>query len=379
MAKFNEKIVGVDRHGFLVLPDDDNYSPSSLEAAAQIYQQTTSWVVCKNKKIGYIVWEEGRAVRHKEYDKTNLSLRLHRFLYEHDSYYEALSDEHIVELSNDVDWRLRRVSAKETSSKEILEKLAKDPVAKVRIAVLENPKTPRGLVHSFETDEDADVRESLISSDHITVDILDRMAVDANEDIRASVAMAGITRPETLDRLSHEFPSYVLSNKRTPKNTLERLFAELCIDKESTKEYAGEFVGNPNTPSSVLEAFIQYFPVEVAEHKNASSKQIQSLLTHVLPEVRRAALSHPRASIKSLVEAASGKNPDDRAAVANNKKLPVEWVEKLASDRDVNVRHVIVDHPKLSEKSLRRMAADVTSPNVSFSATLRLQEKRKKK
>ncbi|BAZ11925.1 leucine rich repeat variant [Calothrix sp. NIES-4071] len=202
----------------------------------------------------------------------------------------------------------------------ILEQLAKDSDETVRQVVSQNSNLPLATLLELARDPSINVRLGLVYKNphqkrSTPVQLLEILAQDPSEQVRAKVAEHPDTPVEILIRLandtSREVKTKLTGNPNTPVTILTRLGLEENLVN----------VRNPNTPGSVLAQAI----------RTMSSKSIAEFIKHPV----------------------------------KGSQMPVETLTQLASHTDGSVRYRVACHPNTPATVLRQLARD------SYVATVR--------
>jgi len=204
----------------------------------------------------------------------------------------------------------------------VLEQLAKDPDEGVRKEVVKNSSLPLNLRLQLTGDRSEGVRMELAkkqSGRQTPVEVLERLASDESQGVRALVAQNPDTPSSVFEKLANdtarEVKLKVVSNPNTPVEVLERLGLEEGIfDKR-----------NPKTPGSVLARAVSQI---------RDDKELVNLL----------------------------RNP------VKGTQMPAETLKQLLSDNYWVARNEVASHPNTPPRVLRRLANDIhcaiaVSPN----------------
>jgi hypothetical protein len=203
---------------------------------------------------------------------------------------------------------------------QVLEELAKDPDETVRQVVLQNANLPLQSLLELAQDKSLNMRLWLLhkSSHNKTptpIELLEILAQDESEQVRAKVAEHPDSSVEILTRLandsSREVKTKLTANPNTPVTILTRLGLEENLVNQR----------NPNTPGIVLAQAV----------KSMSSKNLADFIKHPV----------------------------------KGSQMPVETLSQLASYTDSSVRYRVASHPNTPATVLRQLARD------SYVATVR--------
>lgn len=176
--------------------------------------------------------------------------------------------------------------------KKILRKLSKDEESRVRQAVAGNPHTPPDVLRSMVNDKDNYVILALARNLETPRDVLDYIIACGREffsEVFEAVASNIRTNPETLEKLSKDYPIYVASNPSTPAKVLWMF----CKDKDAATGVRCSLAKNPKLPNELIQELIKdkYYGVRLALTRNefVSDECMKLLAEDSNPHVRCAA------------------------------------------------------------------------------------------
>ncbi|MDH5360509.1 MAG: hypothetical protein OEX03_08095 [Gammaproteobacteria bacterium] len=114
----------------------------------------------------------------------------------------STSIQRLYSLAQQQSWHIRRaVAGNRRSPSELLQQLATDPDLRIRIAVATNLSSPESIHMLMVDDTDKAVRSVVARFEYVSARVLDRLARDADADIRYEVAGNWNTAPATLKYL----------------------------------------------------------------------------------------------------------------------------------------------------------------------------------
>ncbi|KJH72534.1 hypothetical protein UH38_06670 [Aliterella atlantica CENA595] len=226
---------------------------------------------------------------------------------------------------------------------QVLEQLAKDTDETVRQVVLQNPNLPLHSLLELAKDESVNVRLWLAynSSPHKTqkpVQLLEQLAQDASEQVRARVAGLSETPVDILVRLandsSRDVKVAVTGNPNTPVTVLTRLGLEEDIVNQR----------NPNTPGMVLNQAVNTMNGEslanFIKHPVKGSQMpgetLARLVTHSNSSVRYRVADHPNTPIEALEPLLNDSYGPVLWAIAGRADIPPHYLERLLREKDKN-------------------------------------------
>jgi hypothetical protein len=185
---------------------------------------------------------------------------------------------------------------------------------------------------------DLSTRLALATSDHTSGDVLEQLAVDAEAKVRLSVASNPNTPKEVLLNLGCEFPDTVVANPIFGILLLENPeshFIQLSLARSSTtpaktlvilaqipdEEILCAVAENPNTPSTTLEQIV-YNPPSFWDGDELDLGDLDCLLARIA--------SRPDACPSLLAAIAKHTSGGVTYALAGNPNTPVMILERLA-------------------------------------------------
>ncbi len=300
----------------------------------------------------------------------------------------------------------------------IAPRLAMEPDAGLRLALLKQENLPREVLETFIFDEDEAVRRAARLHPRTpaeTAKLLDRLEAQLPVEapfetlaqghywLRQLVAQHPQTPPHLLERLltdddwrvrgaaarnpalpahwleqlaqdgDREVRQWVAANPRTPSAVLERLAGD---EYEEVRRAAAE---NPSAPRRVLELFERaqaqdgaLTPEELgrmarlgewarrlaAAHPNTASETLERYHNDPSWHTRLAVARNPKTPPATLAAMAADTDPDVRQAVAVHANTPPEVLEALAGDEQPDVRAQVAQNPHIPQNLLLRLAQD---------------------
>jgi hypothetical protein len=233
----------------------------------------------------------------------------------------------------------------------VLEQLAQDPDETVRSVLIDSQTIPLSLRLSMTRDASVNIRCGLARKHtyrDTPTEVLELLANDESEKVRALVAANSCTPTEVLLRLGNdpslEVKSNLASNPNTPTNILNRLGLEEDIFN----------VRNPNTPGIVLAHAVN--AIRARQRYDYTAKDALSQF-----------LKHPvkgsQMPAETLAELAHHSNEAVRYRVAQHPNTPTSALEHLANDDYVPTIRAVVDNPNTPPHILEQLATslDVTT------------------
>ena len=216
------------------------------------------------------------------------------------------------DMSKRKDWQDRLIAADNLdSTEEIFNRLSRDPLSTIRIAVANNPKaSPSALKYLYYNRED---KLEIQNNWRITRDAIlnPNMPIDVLRDITESA----------------------LDDHPTTAS---------FIDGGPTGPHLEWALENPSMPIDLLNDIIQRGPgplkKKVARHPNASKDILLSLSDDPVPLIRIAIIKNPNVSPEILSKLSKDTNFVVRAEIASLSNAPIETLVALKHDENEEVR-----------------------------------------
>ncbi|NEP83514.1 MAG: hypothetical protein F6K39_38525 [Okeania sp. SIO3B3] len=276
----------------------------------------------------------------------------------------------------------------------ILEQLAKHPDENVRDALLDNQNLPRDTLLELARDQSVSVRCKLarkISRRQTPVEILEMLADDESEGVRALVAENPDTPVETLLKLLNDSSEYVkeklVSNPNTPVEILEmlsdaesikvrQLVAEnpdtpvetlVKLANDSSKYVKQKLVSNPNTPVEILKRLGLEEKIFNISNANIPASLLEELAEHSSESVRYEVIQHPNTPVRVIEKLANENYIPAVQAIADNPNTPPHILEELATHPDYRIRYKVALNPNtpatVVEKVVRYNESEANAPS----------------
>ena len=275
--------------------------------------------------------------------------------------------ETLDKLSADSDVEVREIVAKnEKTTTDMLHRMAKKELrAKVMEAIIENEKTSSQTLQTIcdkkwiDDDARSRVLRRVASHFNATPELLDKLSVEKNTDIKSHVAGNHNTSVKTLDKLSNDdYPfvkKAVARNPNTSPETLDKLSKAFYPDYYSlgggigrptgewfTYQIRSEVGMNPNTPQDTLNRLIKTTSFssngnlarDISTNPSLSAENIDELCNKNYREktqniVRYNAAVHPNTSLNTLKKLSNDK--DEEVASAAKESIKKRNVEQSNS------------------------------------------------
>ena len=307
-----------------------------------------------------------------------------------------------------------------TTPISLLERLAVDESANVRLAVAENPATPAALrlallerlaeikgrkhdeirlavalnsatppdaLERLAGDTRPAVRQAVAIHPKTSIMVLKRLAEDKAWAVRSTVALNIATPPALLDRLANDAIDYVrlaaAMNPATPVVLLEQLLENESneIPKKNPRSkgckgfgIALNFTGSnfpweirwsKATPAALLERLPRARECLDDTIENTIAKKlefglddIERLASSTINNCRHQVAAHPATPVNLLEQLANDEDWQIRVAVVKNPATPVVLLKQLVHDEDDRVRYYVGQHVGKDPELLQRLTTD---------------------
>jgi hypothetical protein len=288
----------------------------------------------------------------------------------------------LLELAEDFSVRIRlNLAHKNNYSKiktpiPLLEKLAKDESEQVRAKVAEHSDTPVELLVQLANDSSIKICYSLTKNQNTSVEILEFLGVekgiaDAYNKKTPGNALAAVVE-NTLKKSSREqerifkFLLRNLEGSQMPASTLEKLATN------KTSWIRSNVAHHRNTPCSALEKMIddKYEPVlwGIARNPNSSPQLLERLLNQNYETVAGAMVERNEIPTNVMEKLLENKSQYVRQPVVSKSNLPVKLAEKtIATEPEESVLISLARNPILTTELLTQF---VQHSNANICKTL---------
>ncbi|MBW4532380.1 MAG: hypothetical protein KME09_00405 [Pleurocapsa minor HA4230-MV1] len=259
---------------------------------------------------------------------------------------------------------------------QVLEQLAKDQDETVRSVMAQNQNLPLNILLELAEDSSVRIRLNLAHKNNYSkiktpVQLLEKLAKDELEKVRAKVAEHSDTPEELLVQLANdssiEVKRKLATNLNTPATVLNRLgLKDNIVNKR-----------NPNTPPMVLAQAVKRINskalAEFIKHPVKGTQMpgetLAELANHQDASVRYRVAVHPNTPTRILEQLARDSYIATIRAVASNPNTPPSALEYLADNPDLTTRLSIVRHPNTPAKVLRQIVENAqrsaNAPNTT--------------
>ncbi len=255
-------------------------------------------------------------------------------------------------------------------------------------------------------------RLSMAQDDTTSVDVLAKLAIDISSQIRRAVALNPSTPTDTLLKLGEEFPNEITENPIFFLLLLEdpdSYFVRLSLARSTTTDEATliqlfevknrrircAIAQNPKTPIFILEKFVQKCyeqsdneydysydakidRILIAFVQNPSTPEflLHQIAQYGSAAVKKSMIQNPNTSASILEELASAErfevDPQDILnhpnvsqtaiiiinAIQGKRGIPIAVLEKLVNHQNPRVRRGIAGHPELTLELLLKLSED---------------------
>lgn len=242
----------------------------------------------------------------------------------------------LLELAKQADPRVLISLYKNTSTSSDVRIMAVKSMLRLRgqkrVDLAAENDLPEVVIERLELDVDHRVQESLAKNVHTQSEILDRLAVHKNIEIRKAVA----------------------KNKNTNTNTLIMLFRE----NEDERVFHA-LLDNPNLPDLLIQECLQkvrdFF---AASNQHAPLHTLERLSASDNLHIRCRVASNPRTPLFVLSKLATDSEWYVRKHLASNPNLPFEIQDLLAKDVTSSVRMTLAQNPNTHGSILEFLARE---------------------
>lgn len=255
----------------------------------------------------------------------------------------------LVVLAKDTGFMVRHnVAQNPTTPPEVLVILAKEAFM-IRANVARNRNTPPELLKELASDDNAEVRLSVVLNPSAPLDLNSRI------NLLKSFATEG-------DEYGYG-RGFLAANSETPVKILE------LFSKDKNHVVRCGVAVNPATPISILKVLAkeesakggsQIVQAKVAENpsipESLRREIIEVLINDLEPWIRSHVAWNKLAPTAVLRALAKDKSADVRQAVARNPATPIEVVISLAEDEKFSVKAAVAENPRTPEGILRKLA-----------------------
>lgn len=254
----------------------------------------------------------------------------------------------------------REIFARNSTSENILEVLAKDEDPEIRGYVAENKSTSANILSTLALDKANWIRAIVASNLNTLQTVISQLASDPSEQVRRAIAENPNTSQnilaEFLDSDLEEIKKGLARNPNTPANALEKL----AVDEDMYVRRA--LAVNPAASSGILAALAtdeeDFVREGVASNPGSPEKVLVFLSKDDESAVRREVARNTNCPIRVIELLVDDEEEGVRGAVADNLETPVSLLESLAKDSEPWVRHFAAANPNTSEENLRTLGEE---------------------
>jgi len=184
-----------------------------------------------------------------------------------------------------------------------------------------DPDTPPEALWEFVLHRNSDFRGYVSANPSASVDILNFLSVDKDEEVRRRVAMHYSTTAEIFERLAKDKESSVRDAVLKNYTSGPKALAELAGDTN------------------------WYIRRDVAEHPSTDAQTLARLANDREEYVREKVARHPSTPAAALAQLAGDREPNIRACVARHPATPFDVLDLLAKDPHEYVREAVAENP----------------------------------
>lgn len=266
---------------------------------------------------------------------------------------------------------IRRAVAKNPNTPvTLLEKLAMDKEEEVRFQVANNPATPSTLLDRLAEDGDRNVRGVVAKNTNTHVATLKMLSEDANDEVRRALALNPNTPAEVLEKLAGEKNLWrniwsrieIMENPNISSSVFEQLIKNIGErDYDIVNRRCARAAAREGWLRKIAGSSEPYYRQVASENRNTPVVTLEKLAGDDDSEVRRNIAYNPNTPASALEKLAGDINMEIRWRVAKNPNTPVWILEKLAGDKDRVVRWSVAENPNTPASVLEKLAGDDNS------------------
>jgi hypothetical protein len=257
------------------------------------------------------------------------------------------TQEMLSALANDEEVSVRVwVAVNSNTPFQILSSLISDKVVLIREKISERQDITENMLEILTKDEDATVRINVAKHPSTSFETLKLLMEDTDDKVRASVAENPKTSAEILDFLSKDKSYYVRLRVADNAKTTQETLKFLANDQE--QYVVGRVAYHPNTPEEVREHLLKI------DYYHQFYLQYMARNTDVPKEVLNTLSRHYDAGI--------------RISVAGNLNTPPETLANLAQDEHLGVRWTVAGNPNTPITTLTEMVKERNSTLLQYMA-----------
>jgi hypothetical protein len=216
-------------------------------------------------------------------------------------------------------------------------------------AAARDAQTPPYILQKLAQDAEGEVRRDVAQNLNTPSEVLARLAQDAETWVCGSVAANPSTPPELLAQLAEDADALMRRDVARNPSTPPELLAQLAQDAEA--EVRGSVARNPSTPPEVLARLAR-------DKANMRGGRRKFLRMHAKAEVRQGVARNASAPPEVLVRLARDAEVQVRRGVAWSASAPPEVLAQLAEDAEAQVRQDVAENPSAPPELLAQLARD---------------------
>lgn len=270
------------------------------------------------------------------------------------------TDDMIAELCCDASWVVRQVAARSSRlTLEQLERLAVDDDRDVRAAAAANPALPVAILRAMQRDRDELVRTE---ADEAALTRIDEAVIPLSADEidlrmttgRASVAAVYPDLPIVVQTTLAASPDWRVRHRLASNPSVSARVLDSLADDEDV-DVRREVAQNPRTSLKSRRALCVDESPEIraiAVARIDDSKALRAALNDADADVRRQVAANPAASVAMIRALANDTSVDVRVEIARRAILPVDVEMRLAADAVDDVRGEVVRRPTVAASAL---------------------------
>lgn len=213
----------------------------------------------------------------------------------------------------------------------------------IKCRIANNPGASLDLLELMSEDDNEDVRRNVVENPNVTVDLLEKLSEDVDGYVREAVGINPKTPIELLKKIIKSNDRYAISgvakNTNAPKELLEEIY-------NMGEKYYWSLTRNKNCPVDILEKLYENgdrdIKYSLLDRKNLPESIIRKLLEDEDPYVREdvgAIDNLPQDIVEKL---ANDEYYGCRWTILINRDLPIEILEKLAEDKNEKIKSIAI-------------------------------------
>ena len=248
----------------------------------------------------------------------------------------------------------------ENLPQDLLEKLALDAEESVRGAVAGNLSTTSATLTLLAKDQDEYVRREVAGNPNSSPETLSGLVNDSDDFVRRNVASNPSTPKEVLSKLAKDGEVMVIAAMVENPNVPTELLDKFASDPSETVR--GAVAANFLAPKEVLERYLNdssdFVRAQVARNPKIVAEPLKKLASDPHEWVRVAVISRSDLNLEIFKILAKDKLNNNREMLAKKLDLPREIQEILIKDKSALVRGALASNPAAAPELLMELLND---------------------